>query len=216
MNAPQAMATRAPTARPLFVDGPSTGPLAIDWAPPAAQPRWRYARVDGPLGRVLLLADDDALTGLHFEGSRHVPALRAHWIESPAHPVLAAAAAQLAQWCEGHRDGFELPLRLHGTPFQQAVWRAIASIPPGTTTSYSALAAASGRPQALRAAGAATGRNPVSIVVPCHRVMGAGGAITGYAGGLERKRALLAFEAHARAGRRKALSALSALEEGEG
>lgn len=213
MNAPESAAALAPASQHLFDAPPPTGPLRIDWAPPTADPRWRYARIDGPLGRVLLLADEDALTGLHFEGSRHVPAVRAAWTESPRHPVLVAAAAQLAQWCAGTRSAFDLPLRLHGTPFQHAVWKAIAGIPPGATTSYAALAAASGRPRAVRAAGAATGRNPVSIMVPCHRVMGAGGAITGYAGGLERKRALLAFEAHARAGRQ---AVLSALEEGVG
>lgn len=213
MNAPEPAVALAPTANALFADTQPACPSRIDWAPPVAAREWRYAHVDGPLGRVLLLADDDALTGLHFEGSRHVPALQARWVESPGHPVLAAAAAQLAQWCAGSRTAFDLPLRLHGTPFQHAVWRAIACIPAGGTTSYAALAAATGRSRAVRAAGAATGRNPVSIVVPCHRVMGAGGAITGYAGGLERKRALLAFEAQARAGR---TGGLSVLGEGQG
>jgi methylated-DNA-[protein]-cysteine S-methyltransferase len=197
---------RADPGAPLFAEPAPADAAAIEFAAPALAPRWRWARVDGPLGTVLLLADDDALTGLHFVGSRHVPGVVPGWIEDPSHPPIALAVRQLAQWCAGERDRFELPLRLHGTAFQHAVWRAIARVPPGATTSYAALAAAAGNARAVRAAGAATGRNPVSIVVPCHRVMGAGGAITGYAGGIERKRALLSFEAMARAGRRGALA----------
>ena len=108
---------------------------------------------------------------------------------------LRAAARQLAQYLAGTRQAFDLPLDLSGgTPFQQAVWRALLAIPSGATTSYGALARALGSPTAVRAVGAAVGRNPISIVVPCHRVLGAGGALTGYAGGLARKQALLRLE----------------------
>ena len=103
--------------------------------------------------------------------------------------------AQLAAWFAGERTRFELPLDLQaGTPFQQDVWTALLAIPRGGTTSYAELARRLGRPTAARAVGAAVGRNPISIVVPCHRVLGSGGSLTGYAGGLERKTALLELE----------------------
>ena len=109
--------------------------------------------------------------------------------------MLQAAAAQLADYFGGRRTRFELPLDLAwGTPFQQSVWQALLAIPSGRSSSYAALGRALGRPQAARAVGAAVGRNPLSIVVPCHRVLGAAGGLTGYAGGLERKTALLKLE----------------------
>jgi methylated-DNA-[protein]-cysteine S-methyltransferase len=117
------------------------------------------------------------------------------WREDASHPVLREAVAQLAAYFAGERTAFDLPLDLQaGTPFQQSVWQALLAIPPGGTTSYSELGRRLGRPQAARAVGAAVGRNPISIVVPCHRVLGTGGALTGYAGGLERKTALLRLE----------------------
>jgi methylated-DNA-[protein]-cysteine S-methyltransferase len=147
-----------------------------------------------PLGPVLLAATDRGLAGVWFVGQRHGPD-RSGWREDPAHPVLREAIAQLADYFAGKRTAFELPLDLQaGTPFQQSVWAALQAIPPGATTSYAELARRLGRPQAARAIGAAVGRNPVSIVVPCHRVLGTGGALTGYAGGLERKTALLRLE----------------------
>jgi methylated-DNA-[protein]-cysteine S-methyltransferase len=110
--------------------------------------------------------------------------------------VLRAAMDQLDDYFAGRRDAFELPLDLQaGTPFQQSVWNALCSIAPGATTTYGELGRRIGRPEAARAVGAAVGRNPLSIVVPCHRVVGSDGALTGYAGGIERKTALLAHEA---------------------
>ena len=109
--------------------------------------------------------------------------------------MLRQAAAQLADYFAGRRDSFDLPLDLsHGTAFQQSVWQALRAIPAGQTTSYGALSAGVGKPAAVRAVGAAVGRNPISVIVPCHRVLGADGSLTGYAGGLERKTALLELE----------------------
>jgi methylated-DNA-[protein]-cysteine S-methyltransferase len=143
---------------------------------------------------MLLAATDRGLAGVWFVGQRHGPD-RSGWREDPDHPVLLAAIAQLADYFAGRRTTFELPLDLQaGTPFQQSVWAALQAIPRGGTTSYGELARQLGRPQAARAIGAAVGRNPVSIVVPCHRVVGTGGSLTGYAGGLERKTALLRLE----------------------
>jgi methylated-DNA-[protein]-cysteine S-methyltransferase len=151
----------------------------------------RYA---SPLGPMLLAATARGLAGVWFVGQRHGPDARG-WREDPEHPVLREAVAQLEAYFAGTRTAFALPLDLGaGTPFQQDVWAALQAIPRGGTTSYAALARALGRPQAARAVGAAVGRNPVSIVVPCHRVLGTGGSLTGYAGGLERKSALLRLE----------------------
>lgn len=151
-------------------------------------------RYDSPLGTMLLAASDRGLAGVWFEGQKHGPDARG-WREDASHPVLQAAVAQLRSYFAGERQDFELPLDLQaGTPFQQSVWSALCAIPRGDTTSYAALARRLGKPQAARAIGAAVGRNPVSIVVPCHRVLGTGGSLTGYAGGLERKTALLQLE----------------------
>jgi methylated-DNA-[protein]-cysteine S-methyltransferase len=143
---------------------------------------------------MLLAATDLGLAGVWFVGQRHGPDASG-WRQEPEHPVLRAAVAQLTAYYAGERSSFDLPLDLRfGTPFQQSVWAALQAIPRGGTTSYAAIARQLGRPQAARAIGGAVGRNPVSIVVPCHRVLGTGGALTGYAGGLERKTALLRLE----------------------
>lgn len=152
-----------------------------------------------PLGPVLLRASSLGLSGLWFEGQRHHPDPEevASWKASPDHPVLQATAQQLDAYFAGLRQRFDLPLDLSGgTPFQRAVWQALLTIPFGRHGVYGELARQLGRPQAVRAVGAAVGRNPVSIIVPCHRVIGANGSLTGYAGGLDRKRALLALEGH--------------------
>ncbi|HSV19295.1 MAG TPA: methylated-DNA--[protein]-cysteine S-methyltransferase [Casimicrobiaceae bacterium] len=154
--------------------------------------------IDTPLGAVLLAASGYGLRGVWFDGQRHFAGRKPEWIDGARHPVLRATADQLAAYFTGTLERFDVPLDAQGTPFQRAVWRAIAAIPYGATQSYAALAAAAGAPGAARAAGAATGRNPLGIIVPCHRVVGAQGALTGYAGGLPRKRALLALEARQR------------------
>jgi methylated-DNA-[protein]-cysteine S-methyltransferase len=153
-----------------------------------------FTRWHGPLGAMILAATPRGLSGVWFEGQRHGPDTSA-WLEDAAQPVLHDAIAQLTQYFAGQRKTFDLPLDLHGgTPFQQQVWQALRGIAPGATTSYGSLSALIGKPAAVRALGAAVGRNPVSIVVPCHRVLGADGSLTGYAGGLQRKTALLSLE----------------------
>jgi len=147
-----------------------------------------------PLGSLTLAAQGHALVGVWFDGQKHQPDTGG-WAENPLHPVLLAACQQLAQYFAGERTVFDLPLGLlSGTPFQRIVWEALRAIPVGTTSTYGTLAQRIGQPRAVRAVGAAVGRNPLGIVVPCHRVVGSHGALTGYAGGLDRKRALLALE----------------------
>lgn len=162
---------------------------------PVAQPRLKYYELcDSPLGELLLVADGAHLTGLHFIDQKYLPARDGDWHHAPTLQVLVETRRQLDDYFTGARRRFELPLAPAGSPFQREVWRALCEIPYGETTTYGALAAGLGRPAASRAAGAANGRNPIGIVVPCHRVIGSGGQLTGYAGGLQRKEALLALE----------------------
>lgn len=145
------------------------------------------------LGLVTLTATEEGLSGVYLEDHRHAPTDRSAWAHDPE--ALAAASRQLAEFLAGERRAFDLPLASGaGTPFQRRVWAALEAIPYGATTTYGALAARLGLPRAVRAVGAANGRNPLSIVRPCHRVVGANGALTGYGGGLPAKRALLALE----------------------
>ena len=147
-----------------------------------------------PLGRIHLLANARALLGLWFEGQDHFPALD-NFPSVTTHPVHAMAHTQLNEYFSQQRQAFSLPLDYSvGTEFQQAVWRQLTAIAPGKTRSYAAIAQAIERPLAVRAVGAAIGRNPLSIIVPCHRVIGSNGQLTGYAGGLPRKIALLQLE----------------------
>jgi methylated-DNA-[protein]-cysteine S-methyltransferase len=146
--------------------------------------------VETPIGTLWLARDDAGLSGISFTGTGRARS---------TDPLLLEAAEQLDAYFAGQRERFDLPLSLRGTDFQRRVWAIVASIPYGTATTYGALADALGRPTAWRAVGAANGRNPLPIVIPCHRVVGVSGALTGYGGGLERKRALLALEANARA-----------------
>jgi methylated-DNA-[protein]-cysteine S-methyltransferase len=143
-----------------------------------------------PIGTLWLARDDDGLASVAFDGPAGARSTDA---------LLLDAAAQLQAYLAGELQRFELPLSFHGTEFQRRVWSAVAAIPYGRTATYSALAARLGMPAARRAVGAANGRNPLPIVVPCHRVIGASGGLTGYGGGLERKRALLELEARRRA-----------------
>ncbi len=156
------------------------------------------SHTDTPLGTVHLAASERGLAGLWFAGQRHLPAqLRGAgaWRTDAAHAVLRAATQQLAEYLDARRTQFDVPLDLGaGTPFQQSVWQALRRIACGSTLSYGALAQALGQPRAVRAVAAAVGRNPISVLVPCHRVLGSGGALTGYAGGLQRKAALLRLE----------------------
>lgn len=154
----------------------------------------RYRELESPLGVMLAVSDGEALCGLYFVEGREVPRPREDWRRDPAAAPFDRLAAELDEYWAGTRRRFDVPVRLDGTPFERAVWAAIAAIPYGETISYGDLAGRIGRPSAARAAGAATGRNPVSIIVPCHRVVGAGRTLVGYGGGLERKRALLELE----------------------
>ena len=157
-------------------------------------PSMLQTRYLSPLGPMIVAATGSGLAGVWFEGQRHLPD-HSGWPHAPGHPVLATAVQQLSDYFAGHRTRFDLPLDLQGgTAFQQSVWQALLAIPSGATTSYGDLSQRVGRPAAVRAVGAAVGRNPVSIVVPCHRVLGSDGSLTGYAGGLERKSALLDLE----------------------
>ncbi|WP_048440582.1 methylated-DNA--[protein]-cysteine S-methyltransferase [Caenimonas sp. SL110] len=152
------------------------------------------ANYQSPLGPMTIAATAQGIAGVWFEGQRHMPDCSG-WKLQQDHPLIAQAIAQLDEYFNGGRAQFDLPLDLqHGTAFQQSVWQALLRIPSGGTTSYGLLSQSIGKPAAVRAVGAAVGRNPVSIVVPCHRVLGADGSLTGYAGGLERKSALLQLE----------------------
>lgn len=152
-----------------------------------------FVRIDSPVGPLVLAASDEGLHGIEFQPSRHHVARAEGWQEGDA-PVLRRTQEQLAEYFAGVRRAFDLPLAPRGTPFQEAVWHALATIPYGETISYSQLAARVGRPAAVRAVGAANGRNPLPIVLPCHRVIGADGSLTGFGGGLPVKRFLLELE----------------------
>lgn len=151
--------------------------------------------VDSPIGPLTLVDDGGALAGLYMREQRHLPDSSA--LGSRDDRVLPEVRAQLDAYFAGALRDFDVPLATEGTPFQRQVWTALREVPYGSTCTYADLAAAIGRPTAVRAVGAANGRNPVCLVVPCHRVVGAGGALTGYAGGLERKAYLLAMELRA-------------------
>lgn len=151
------------------------------------------ARCDTPLGPLTLAATGHGLAGAWFDGQKHHPGPLAV-PEQPDQPFIAQAAEELAAYFAGRLRRFQVPLDLQGTTFQRAVWQALLGIAAGSTRTYAALASSLGTTNAARATGAAVGRNPVSVIVPCHRVLGHDGGLTGYAGGLERKAALLRLE----------------------
>jgi methylated-DNA-[protein]-cysteine S-methyltransferase len=153
-----------------------------------------YDTMKSPCGGILLAASESGLTGIYFNRQKYHPRRGADWKLDPKHPVLKEAKRQLKEYFAGKRRRFSIALDPQGTPFQRSVWRQIAKVGFGETVSYGELARRAGRPGSARAAGVATGRNPIGIVVPCHRIVGANGSLTGYAGGLDRKRALLALE----------------------
>ncbi len=163
-------------------------------SPPS--PRLVQARCTTPLGPARLLASERGLAGLWFDDQKHRPAqLDSLWPHEPSQPWLRQANRELDDYFAGQRSRFSLPLDLSaGTAFQQAVWRALLGLGYGQTCSYGQLAQGLGRPTAARAVGMAVGLNPLSIIVPCHRVLGSRGELTGYAGGLDRKRRLLELE----------------------
>jgi methylated-DNA-[protein]-cysteine S-methyltransferase len=153
-----------------------------------------YTYLDSPIGRLLLCTDGVALTGLYMDVPGHVPRGLEQRVEDGSAGPLPDAARQLGEYFAGERREFDLSLRLDGTEFQRRVWKVLTEIPYGETWSYARLAKRIDNPNACRAVGLANGRNPISILVPCHRVIGADGSLTGYGGGVERKRWLLAHE----------------------
>jgi methylated-DNA-[protein]-cysteine S-methyltransferase len=150
----------------------------------------RYALVDSPLGDLIISGEDATVKGVDFADSRE--AVDPAWRRDDC--AFRDATKQLVAYFAGELKHFELDLETGGTPFQRRVWQALQTIPYGTTTTYGRLAAQLGDPRALRAVGLANGRNPIPIIVPCHRVIGADGSLTGYGGGLPRKQWLLAHE----------------------
>ncbi|MET0328705.1 MAG: methylated-DNA--[protein]-cysteine S-methyltransferase [Luteimonas sp.] len=149
--------------------------------------------IDSPVGPLFLAASDAGLHAVEFAEHRHPVQRGDDWRPGP-HPVLDAAAIQLGEYFDGTRRSFDLPFAARGTEFQKQVWNGLTRIPYGSTASYVELARMVGKPSASRAVGAANGRNPLSIVVPCHRVIGAGGTLTGFGGGLPTKEFLLTLE----------------------
>lgn len=165
--------------------------IASETALQSVTAQWRIA---SPLGTMLLARTQRGLAGAWFERQKHHPSA----IDAPERaddPLLVEAAHQLRDYFAGASAEFDVPLDLQGTDFQRAVWSVLLRIAPGSTCSYGDIARDLGQPSASRAVGAAVGRNPVSIIVPCHRVVGSSGALTGYAGGLDRKASLLRIEA---------------------
>jgi methylated-DNA-[protein]-cysteine S-methyltransferase len=153
-----------------------------------------FTYLDSPIGRLLLCSDGEALTGLYMDVPSRPPRDLHRWVEDASTLPLPSAAQQLGEYFAGTRREFELPLRMRGTEFQRRVWRSLTEIRYGETWSYGQLAKRIDNPNASRAVGSANGCNPIAIVVPCHRVIGADGSLTGFGGGVERKRWLLAHE----------------------
>jgi methylated-DNA-[protein]-cysteine S-methyltransferase len=150
--------------------------------------------IDTPLGPLLLARTPTGLAGAWFEGQRHHPP-QFEAPHAPTDPLFERVADQLERYFDGSLQAFDIPFDLRGTAFQRAVWQVLLAIGPGTTRSYGEIARELGKPVAVRAVGAAVGQNPVSVLVPCHRVIGSDGSLTGYAGGIDRKVALLRLEA---------------------
>jgi methylated-DNA-[protein]-cysteine S-methyltransferase len=153
-----------------------------------------YKTMESPVGKLTLVASDEGLTGLLWENDRPERVRLTLGVEDGRHPVLLEAERQLGEYFGGSRTAFDLKLDFAGTTFQRQVWNALLTIPFGETRSYAQIARQIGRPSAVRAVGAANGKNPVSIVAPCHRVIGSSGKLTGFAGGLDVKAQLLALE----------------------
>ena len=173
-----------------------------------------FCWVDSPVDPLLLTSDGEFLTGLHFAAPSRQPSPGKGWIEDAAAGVLALAARQLREYFSGSRRSFDVPLRLVGTKFQRRVWQGLTEIPFGKTWSYGQLAKRLDNPNACRAVGLANGRNPIAIIVPCHRVIGADGTLTGFGGGLNRKQWLLAHEGVTVGENFELFKAPSALEAG--
>lgn len=154
----------------------------------------RYTVCASPIGPLTLVSEGTCLAAVRFARRNGAPDIGRDWQRDDTLPVLAQARAQLDEYFAGKRTRFDVPLKLDGTEFQQAVWRALQKVGFGRTSTYGALAAAVGRPDAARAVGAVMGANPIPIIVPCHRIIGADGTLTGFGGGIDRKTRLLQLE----------------------
>lgn len=174
--------------------GPAGGANVMGMTHRNTSKRHVSTRMESPVGRLTLVATDAGLAAVLWENDRPGRVRLPIEAEETDHPVLVEAERQLSEYFAGRRTEFTLPLDVTGTGFQRAVWEALLTIPFGETRSYAQVAAQIGRPSAMRAVGAANGRNPLSIVAPCHRVVGSSGALTGFAGGLDVKARLLTFE----------------------
>jgi methylated-DNA-[protein]-cysteine S-methyltransferase len=153
-----------------------------------------FKTLPSPVGELKLIASDQGLAAILWENDRPGRVRLGPMVENPAHPILVETERQLKDYFAGRLQAFTVPLDFHGTAFQKQVWAALLAIPFGETRSYGEIARQLGRPTASRAVGAANGRNPISIIAPCHRVVGSNGALTGFAGGLEVKELLLGLE----------------------
>lgn len=156
--------------------------------------RLAYKKIDSPVGKLTLVASHKGLVAVLWENDKPGRVRLGELIEENDHSVLIRAERQLSEYFTGRRKNFSVPLDVRGTHFQRSVWEALLAIPFGETRTYGQLAKHLGSPQAARAVGAANGRNPISIIVPCHRVIGSSGKLTGFAGGLEAKERLLHME----------------------
>ena len=159
---------------------------------PSSIAQMMYTTMESPIGELLLLGDGDALRGLYMQDGRKPRAIATGWEESTE--PFADVKRQLDEYFAGNRTTFDIPLAAEGAPFEREVWHALEEIPYGEPVSYGEIARRVGQPTAARAVGLANGRNPIAVIVPCHRVIGADGTLTGYGGGLERKRLLLELE----------------------
>ncbi|HQV24826.1 MAG TPA: methylated-DNA--[protein]-cysteine S-methyltransferase [Acinetobacter sp.] len=153
-----------------------------------------YMYMDSPVGALKLVAHDHALVAVMWDNEDHKRVRLAELVENQQHPMLHQVKQQLQEYFAGQRQQFDLPLDFQGTAFQQQVWQALLQIPYGETRSYKQIAFQLGNEKAVRAVGAANGKNPISIIAPCHRVIGSGGALVGFAGGLDKKQILLSLE----------------------
>lgn len=151
-----------------------------------------YSQYSSPAGKIILTQENKHLTGLWFEGEKHSASIDPSWKRDEA--AFKSIQQQLDAYFAGKLQRFDVSCKVSGTPFQERVWKALSKIPYGQTWSYSEIAASIGNPKAVRAVGTANGRNPISIIVPCHRVIGADGTLTGYGGGLKAKAWLLKLE----------------------
>ena len=153
-----------------------------------------YMYMDSPVGALKLVAHDHALVAVMWDNEDHKRVRLAELIEDHQHPMLLRVKKQLEQYFAGQRQQFDLPLDFQGTDFQQQVWQTLLTIPYGETRSYKEIAVQIGNEKAVRAVGAANGRNPISIIAPCHRVIGSSGALVGFAGGLDKEQILVSLE----------------------